>query len=360
MFKYTKLMTRLLKEIRETTADTKLPSRQELCSQYQCTRTTIDRAIKELTAQGYLYSHQGSGTYVASTEFSNPQITHTWGLIVPNIQFQLYSSMLRGVADVANKNGISVQIFNTDNEPSKQRHIIRNLVKLKINGLLIVPNTVTEPQYEIFFWLKSQNIPFVFCNRGVEEMVNAPLVCSNSFYGGYLATKHLFEKGYKNPAIITSRFYRLPMDRMQGYLAAVSEQGIKLNRDQIVYRCGVPQAADQPLAYSETRKLLELKERPDSIFCSSEHTLAGVYKAVQDAGLKIPDDIGVISHDNSPMCLQHFPHVTAVTLDCYQIGHHAAILLEKLMKGEEAPDFNIHVLQPELVIRQSCLGPGRG
>jgi LacI family transcriptional regulator len=359
MFKYNEVIQRLKSEITETPADSKLPSRKELCGRFQCTRTTIDRAIKELAAQGYLYSRQGSGTYITPIETHHPQITRAWALVIPDIRFSLYSMMLRGIGDAANKNGIGVQIFNTDEDPSKQRSIVKNLVRANFDGLIIVPVTTDEPQHEIFLWLKEQGVPFVFCNRGIEGVTGVPLVCSNGFYGGYLAARHLFEKGYKRPAFISHRFYHLPRERMEGYMAAVQERGTAVNRDYLVPRCAVSETGDprRPFAWEEAKRLLELPEPPDSFFCSSEATLEGVYKAVHDTGLTIPGDIGVISHDNSPMCLQQFPQVTAVTLDCYQIGRNAAVILEKMMRQEEMPDLNLYVLQPEMVERRSCLGP---
>ena len=375
MFKYNEIIGQLIKEIRGTPAHTKLPSRHELCLLYKCTRTTIDRAISELTTQGYLYSQQGSGTFVASDN-NNPQIVHSWAFIVQDIRNQPYAEMLRGITDLANKNGIGVQIYNTDNDLGKQQSIIKSLKKANIEGLVIVPVITSEPQYEIFMWLKSQNIPFVFCNRGIEELPEIPLIRASAFYGGYLATKLLFERGYKRPAYISYILGRIPMERLEGYMAAIDEQGREIYRNLIVHRCFAPGSSTgevikindiyphengkdyEPLGYLEAKKLLQLPMPPDSFFCSSEATLEGVYKAVRDTGLEIPGNIGITSYDNSPICKQQHPQVTAVSSIGYEIGHKAAIVLHKMMKGEAVSDFNRYILHPIIIERESCLGPG--
>ena len=359
MYKYNEIVTALKTDIQEMSSSAKMPSRQELCARFQCTRTTVDRAINDLIEQGYLYARQGSGTYVAETETNKSDITKVWSLIVPDVVYSLYSAMLRGVSDIAYKNGIAVQIFNNDNDVKKQNEIIRKLIKQHTNGFIIVPAVATEPQYEIFHFLQAQKIPFVFCNRGVEGVTGIPLIRSNNFYGGYMAANYLLQNGYKQPAYISHLYSRTHIERMEGYIAAISEHAIELRREYIIHRCeqNIQNGSKEPYGYMEMKTLLKLPEPPDSVFCSSEYTLEGVYKAVRDAGLEISTDIGVISHDNSTICLHQTPLVTAINLDGYEIGHKAACILQKMMSEDEAPEFNLYVLHPELVERQSCLGP---
>jgi DNA-binding LacI/PurR family transcriptional regulator len=354
LFKYRLIIQQLTDDIRELPAHTKLPSRKELCLRFHCTRTIVDRAIGELINTGHLYAHQGSGTYVAENEINRLRVSRTWALIVPDVMYSLYTAILRGVGDVAHKNDISVQIYNTDNKVLIQHEIIKRAVAANINGFIVVPAISIEPQHETFLFLSARKIPFVFCNRGIDTVPETPLVSTNWFYGGYYATRHLLQKNYRRPAIISHLHYRVSIERMQGYFAAIMEAGLKLNRRYVIHKC----EAVEPLGYQETRDLLALPEPPDSIFCSSEYTLSGVYKAIADAGLRVSADIGIISHDNSSLCVQQSPYTTAVTFPAYEAGHQAAILLKKLMDGEKLPDFNMYILHPEFVERQSCLGPG--
>jgi DNA-binding LacI/PurR family transcriptional regulator len=356
MAKYRAIMDSLITDILEMAPLSKMPSRQELCQKFQCTRMTIDRAIVELIKQGYLSARQGSGTYVAETKKNKAVSNKTWALIVPNIIFYPCSNILRGVGDIAQKNKIGVQVYNTDHDVAKQDEIIKQLVRLKIDGLIILPAITAESQYETFHYLATHNIPFIFCIRGVEGVPNIPLVGISNFYGGYIAVKYLLTRGYKKPAFISNIVYRISKERMEGYMAAICEHGMENKTEYIIDHCSVNNP-EEPLGYNEVTAMLKLPEPPDSIFCSGEATINAVYKAVQDMGLDIPGDIGVIGHDNSPICLQKTPMVTAVNLDGYEVGRRAACLLLNLMKGEVISDINLQILHPEIVERQSCIGP---
>jgi DNA-binding LacI/PurR family transcriptional regulator len=361
MFKYQEIVEAIIHDVQEMPASTKLPTRKELCARFNCTRTTIDRVIGELIKRGYLNARQGSGTYVAETGYNKPAVIKVWALIVPNVGFSLYSAMLRGVSDIAYENGIGVQLYNTDNDVKKQNEIVRNLIRQNISGFIIVPAVTTEPQHETFLFLSAKNIPFVFCNRSVEGVPNIPLIRFNAFFGGYMATRHLLQKGYKRPAYITHVFNRTFIERMEGYMAAICEHGIELHREHIIHRCErkLPDDQDGLFGYKETRALLKLPEPPDSIFCSSEVVIEGVYKSIQHAGLEVSNDIGIISHDNSSHCWELLPSVTAIDLDGYMIGNKAASVLKIITEGEKILDFNLYVFHPKLIERQSCLGPGK-
>ena len=183
------------------------------------------------------------------------------------------------------------------------------------------------------------------------------LVCSNGFYGGYIATKHLLQKGYARPAILVQRLYSITLERYFGYAAAIMEAGLSLNRRHVILD-GNDHAGRE--GYDEVKALLSLDTPPDSIFCTGERLLEGTYKALQDAGLRISDDIGIISHDNSVACLRCFPQTTAVAYPSYESGYKAAEILYDMMNGKAMVGVNVYIQHPALVERESCLGPKPG
>jgi DNA-binding LacI/PurR family transcriptional regulator len=270
----------------------------------------------------------------------------------------IYTAILRGMCDVAHSRGIGVQIFNTDNDVPRQHGIIRRLVAERSDGVVLVPAIGMDGQEDACRLLIASRVPLVFCNRRVEGVLEAPLVCSNGYYGGYIATRHLLEKGYRRPAFFEMKTYSVSLERYYGYVAAVTEAGLPLDRRLVVMDGDF---GAEWLGYGEVAGLLGLDEPPDSVFCAGEifdrPLLDGVYKAVADAGLAVSDDIGVVSHDNSTLCLRQSPGTTAVSYPAYESGLKAAEILCELMRGGEFSGGAPYIQHPGLVVRESCLGP---
>ncbi len=351
---YLKIKQNITEEIKKMRPHERIPSRVELVKRYDVTRTTVDRAISELIGEGYLYARDGSGTYVA--EYTEVQSTNgknnvvNWGVILPNIMHDTYPGILRGVADVASENDINVVIYNTDNDNEKQANYIYKLIDSDVEGIIIVPAIMGETNIKPFKDLAKRNIPFVFCNRGVGG-ITAPQVISNSFYGAYIATKHLILQGYSKIAFVSRPLYSTSSDRYQGYVSALAEANIELDEKYVVFEKSF--FNDEP-GYKSTKKVLQNNPRPDAIFCFNDETAKGAYKAIEQAGLQVGKDIGVVGYDNNYICESLPVKLTSVKFKTYEIGTKAAEILLAMVHGEKIQKNKIVILQPKLVVRESC------
>jgi ABC-type sugar transport system substrate-binding protein len=236
MLRYKVIKNQLVTEIAGMNVNDRLPSRLELCKRLDTTRMTIDKAIKELVTEGVLFSKQGDGTFVAAAKEEEFIHKGNWGVIVPDVSEGFFAKIVRGVENVAQKYGVNVVLCNTDYDFAKQEQYIKRLDYSGISGLIVVPIVSRDIQenYNLYNQLNELNIPFVFCNSNAEG-VNAPVVTSNNFYGGYIATKHLLEKGYRNIAYISKEKLRENVERCQGYITALSENGIEVNHNTIIF-----------------------------------------------------------------------------------------------------------------------------
>ena len=331
----------------------RIPSRNELIKEFNVTRTTIDRAISELIGEGYLYSRDGSGTYVSKNSrqvIQSRDNNHiTWGVILPNIMHDTYPGILRGVEDAANENDINVVICNTDNKIEKQTNYINKQIAAGINGLIIVPAITNEIDIAPFKMLQKESIPFVFCNRGVPG-IDAPKVISNNFYGGYMLTNHIIQNGYSKIGFVSRPMYSISLERYQGYIAALAEASFEFDEDYVVFEKSFDEVRP---GYESTKKLLSNKELPDAIFCFNDVIAVGAYDAVTEIGLRVGIDICIVGYDNTRICETLAVKLTSVKFKKYETGNIAANLLLKILKGENVPDNKTVVLQPELVIRES-------
>ncbi|MEA4888737.1 MAG: substrate-binding domain-containing protein [Clostridiaceae bacterium] len=300
-----------------------------------------------------MYSVKGSGTFVSPKCKSLQNSYLRWALIMPDVIYDLYSSILRGVSDVASKENISVSVYNTDNDVERQHGFVKLLLETHIDGLIIIPAISNRFIPETYELLKKNNIPFVFCNRGVESLHDVPVVCSNGFYGAYIATKHLIEHGYRNPAFLAAMQYIIMIERYHGYTAALMENGITPNFKNMIMDVPKDNHLD---GYTATKQLFSGKDKPDGLFLACELLLPGVYKALNDMGITVSDDVGIVSYDSSALCESATPKTTAVSFQSYQAGYESATILKELMMGERPEGINMHILHPKLIVRDSCKG----
>ena len=355
-FRYNEIMDLLLEDIKQMKPHTKIQSRPALCQKYLCTRTTIDRAISQLVGEGYLYSIAGSGTYVSDMTLDgaiNPnKDVSNWGVILPNVMSDTYPGILRGIEDFAQAKDINILIGNSDNDEAKQYSYIVRLITSKVKGMVIIPAISDGINSEMYSYLQNSKIPFVFCNRPVPG-ISVPLIASNDFYGGYIATKELIEKGYKKAAYISKVMYKTSTDRYQGYVAALNEGGLEAN-SSLVFMKG--DGTPFEVGYSKLDSLIKSGRDLDSVFCFNDAIAEGAVKAIEDNKLRVSDDIGVIGYDNTNICEKMRPKLTSVSYKTYEIGHKAAEILHGMIEGELTDNTTLCIFQPSLIERDSCSG----
>lgn len=358
-YRYNEVMDLLLEDIKMLEPHTKLQSRPALCQKYLSTRTTIDRAISQLIGEGYLYSVGGSGTYVSDMGIEQninlDKEVSNWGVILPDVMSDTYPGILRGIEDFAQSKGINILICNSDNNEKKQYSYFVRLMASNVKGLVIIPAISIGNGSAPYSYLQNSKIPFVFCNRPVPG-VNAPLVCSNDFYGGYIATKKLIAKGYRKICYFAKTIYKTSTDRYQGYVAALNEEGLVADNSLVSLKA---EGTSFEVGYRVLSSLISQKKDFDSVFCFNDAIAEGVIRAIQDNGLLVSDDIGVIGYDNTSICDKMQPRLTSVSYKTYEIGWKAAEVLFKLNEGTVAENETFFIFQPALIERDSCAGKKR-
>lgn len=353
MLRYKEIKQMLKELISSMKNGDRLPSRTVLSKQLDSSRATIDKAIAELTEEGMLESRFGSGTYVARRLEGVVKNAVNWCLIVPDISEALYAKLSSGVESVARENNANVILCNSESSAEKQAEYVSRLIMTGIDGFIIVPAITKSVTQSLVLYrsLQQSHIPFVFCNREVEGVL-APIIKSNDYYGGYIATLHLIDKGYRHIAFLARQRYRTSIDRCQGYIAALQRRGIPIERERIlmIEDGTVQDCHDQLLR-------LMLSDTPvDAVFCFNDTIAFGAMNAVRECGLRVSDDIGIIGYDNIDACAGSTPPLTSVSYQADEIGRTAAHVLMKHMSGRLTGGFAYWLMEPEIDVKASCLG----
>lgn len=303
------------------------------------TRERVEHAIQEL---GYI-----PNALARSLRFKQ---TRTIGLIVTDITNPFFTTLARGVEDTASEQDFSVIFCNTDESLDEEARYVNVLMQKQIDGLLLVP---AGGSLESIDFLRGHKLPFVLLDRRIPN-IKADVVYSNHEQGAYELTQHLIELGHERiallsgPAEVTSA-----SDRVAGYRRALTEAGMGQHVTPVYYSPFTREGG-----YEAARQALAATPQPTALFAANNFIAVGALRALRDAGLKIVDDISIVTFDDLAESFIVEPFMTMIKQPAYDIGQQAtSLLLDKLEgKGPETPQEI--VLPTELVLRTSS-GPPR-
>ena len=281
--------------------------------------------------------------------------THTIGVIVPNLDYVL-STMVKGIDEVALEAGYTVMVCQSNESFGREIVNTRRLLDSLVDGFIISVSSETK-SFEHFKKIQERDLPMVVFDRITPDLI-APSVRLDNESGGFMATEHLIEQGYKRIAILAGpKNLGISNSRLDGYLNALKKYKIKKDNDLIVH-CDF----NQDYAFFATRELLSMKKRPDAICTISDRMAIGAMLAIKEKGLNMPRDIGLVGFNNEPTLSLVTPTISSVEQPCFELGKAAAKLFIESMHHNEDMTGVEQVLKPKLFIRESSqrITPGNG
>lgn len=195
--------------------------------------------------------------------------------------------------------------------------------------------------------LSAANTRFIIWGPLVKDQPGHSFGCDNES-GGYQATKHLLDLGRRRIAYIGHMARRSPehVARYEGYARAHSEAGLEPND-----RLRVPADNSESLGYQAVQQLLDSGQAFDAIFAVTDLIAIGAMRALQDAGMHVPDDIGVVGFDDMPLAKYVTPGLTTVQQNAEMGGDGLVEGIVGLIKGELVES---KLMAPKLIVRESC------
>lgn len=272
--------------------------------------------------------------------------SHTIGLIVPNVNNNFFSSLAYHIETYLYGHNYSVFICNSGNSVEKERNYFRTLAGKGVDGILCISG-LNELTDDILY----RSIPVVCIDRRPQTTQPIPQVSNDDAHAGYIATRHLLEKGSRHILFISSYLagYRRA-DRTSGYLRALEESGLFADKNYILERPGVDptQIEVEVLLYQFLQKGLPL----DGIIASSEPAALGALYALKRSGLSVPQDVRIVSFDNTLYSLLTTPPLSSIERNPERLAHTGCDILLDLIDGQ-SPERMETVIPVSLVERES-------
>lgn len=228
----------------------------------------------------------------------------TIGLIIPSIGNQFFSDIASTVIGESRRRGFTTMVIDSMEEETNQTEGLQNLVSRGVDGIIVAPCVSDRGALEK---IDREFCPVVLVDRYFAR-TSLSYVTTNNYEGGVLATRYLLSQGHKSIACIQGPPTLSPiMMRVNGYLDEMKNAG------QENHAIVVGDVISIQEGYVETKLLLSLDERPTAIFALSNTIALGSIKAIREAGLKIPDDISIVSFDDSKFLDYLTPSLTRVS-----------------------------------------------
>ena len=275
------------------------------------------------------------------------------GVIVPDICNTYYMDVIHGIESVVNEQDVQVLILNTDEDPRKEIRSLSTLKNIGVDGVIAVPVSDAEVYNANYLIEMNHNgIPVVLLDRDVKG-ADIDGVFMDNFNSGYQSTQTFIENGHKDIAIICGPATSTSSTaRLNGYLAALKDHHLPVNREYILFS-----DFKFDLAYKLTMDLAAKKTPVTAIFACNSRMSRGCLMALAECGISVPGDMGFIACGRLD---GNYDRISSVIYPTLSIGAECAkILLEKMQPGKRlknGPKKRI-TFDMELVLRGSEVFP---
>lgn len=304
------------------------------------TETTRERVMEAVRALKYV-PHSGARSLSTSR-------THTIGVILPDLFGEFFSELIRGMDRAARERGFHLIVSSSHDDADEAAAAIRSM-RGRVDGLIILSPHLDAD--ELGGALPSQTqLPVLLMNGGAVDARRPSIVVDNRG-GAIAAVEHLIADGRRHIVHVRGPAGNLEAEaRLGGYFEAMTNAGLA----PVVVNGDFTQQAGFSAGVALTRR----DQRPDGVFAANDMMAVGVLLALQEAGLRCPEDVAVVGFDDVPIAALVRPALTTLRLNIAETGRRALERLVDMIASPAAAEgagegASCEVVRPILVVRQS-------
>ena len=249
------------------------------------------------------------------------------GFVVGDISNPLIATITSGAASALRSAGYSMLLMNSETDPDLDAANIRFFQARRTDGMIL--SLASERHQATLEALTQADVPIVMVDRDVPIELEASVVRNDHRAGMYAAVSSLLDLGHRRIALITGAMDIWPVrERVGGMADAVAGRGVA---DETISLVGSLSAEH---GETSTDQLLSMDPRPTAIVAGGNQVLAGCLRALVRNGIRVPDDVSLVTCDEVDLSELHLPPIASVARDMLLLGRTAAaLLLERLSGG---------------------------
>ena len=302
------------------------------------TRKRVRRAARKL---GYRHNALAAGLRSGRTDIV--------AFILHKLSSPTLAAKVAAAERVLERNNLRTVLWHTAQLPVVEQKALKDIRSQMVSGVIVCYQPGKQGR-ELLNEFVRDGVPVVALEP--LEGVDVHVVTVDREAGMYIGARHLLSLGHRRIAVTgNERFLDTTAGWGCGYALALRESGLCVETD-LVYP--LPTKDTFAAGYAVGKQLLASHYRPTALLCSDDEVAIGVMRACREAGSKIPDDLAVVGFDNLPVASFAGAPLTTISQPVEEAGRKAAeLLLKDICAGERSSPQTV-VLQPKLIIRESC------
>ena len=235
--------------------------------------------------------------------------------------------IIRGAQEAASERDYVLMVMNTGKDMQDAEAAVEFLLERQVAGIVYAAMFHQEVQLPDNIY----QTPTALANCFVDDD-SLPAAVPDEFVGGYRATKRLLKAGHRRIALLNVFPDTIPaaVGRLAGYKAALAEHDIAFDATLIDTGWDTSQEV-----FTTTQQMLQMSNRPTGFFAGNDRIAMGIFVAIKDMGLRIPEDVGVVGFDNQESVARYLiPALTTIQLPHYEMGRWA---FDRLFAEDDDP-----------------------
>jgi LacI family transcriptional regulator len=282
------------------------------------TRDKVERAIAILD---YRPNHTAQALRSRSSK--------TIGCLFTDVTNPLYARLFRSLEERLRKDGYMLLLANGLNDAQRETETLAMFGRRGMDGVIAAPGNETDAQ--VLAALNGLPMPVVVLDRDMATPGCDALLFDHAA-GMKAAMAELFAQGHTRIALALWRASSRPVRRrIEGYRAAYKAAGLRVP-DMLVQAASATSSV-----FADVNALLQRADRPTAIIAQGTYTLGSTLRAIETNGLRVPQDISVVTIGDTDFARDHAPSISLLNVDAQRVAEGIATLLRSRMADAGQP-----------------------
>ena len=319
------------------------------------TREKVWQAIAQL---GYQVTSSGSGAADTETGPSGSRNSsgkpQTIGIIMrPQAQKgydnPFVTRSIRGISQEAMEQNYSTIVVSGETYEQMLEYVKKLTARQRVQGFVFLYSALDDP---LISYMHEKEIPFVVIGKASAYVNDTIYVDNDNLVAGQEAANYLISLGHRRIAFVCDNISQIfAYERHAGFRLSMMQNGLEVPEEYLLYGISMPLDETSALA-----KLLMSSHRPTALIIVDDTVALATLQLCHEMGLKLPEDLSIITFNNSIMVKLANPPLTTIDINSRQLGVEAASQLINLIEHPYMTATKI-IVPHYLVERKSCQAP---
>ncbi len=278
------------------------------------------------------------------------QRSKTIAFFVPNIEVMIYPAIIQAMEAVTLERGYTILLCDIQENKEIAKEYVRKLHGRNIDGFIFSTALANQEDNSEIYKVAKAGVPAVNLLRSQGNEISS--VVLDNAKGSEMGVEYLLSKGKKRIAFLQGQDnLQLYRDRYQGYINALKKHGIEIDDSLIWFGYN----GTERVAGKVVREKIKSGICVDAILCSSDNIAVDTIHAINELGMKVPEDIAVVGYDNVPISELLIPRLTAIGQPFKEMGKKAVDVLIDMIEGIIPNEPKEYVFDPFLIERDTVI-----